>query len=203
MKNEKFDLKKNEIKAAGIKSFAAYGYSKTTLEDIANVLGMKKNSLYYYFENKESLFRELLEDEIREHMNCINNIVAENLSADKAILKVIKNQSKFIRESTKKYTIKLTAFIEINKVIKNEFSDLQKNEEKALEVLLSNGYKKGIFIKHNSKIVAQDIVALVHSIFRSHFFLSDAEFVHEVNFDNILSTTERMIKYIINGIKAK
>ena len=45
---KKFQDKKEQIKKAGIKSFAAYGYNKTTLEDIAGILGMKKNSLYYY-----------------------------------------------------------------------------------------------------------------------------------------------------------
>lgn len=203
MKNEKFDKKKEDIKAAGIKSFAAYGYSKTTLEDIANMLGMKKNSLYYYFESKEALFRELLEDEINNHVEDMKIIISQNLPANKTILKIIKNQSKFIREQTQKYTIKLSAFIELNKVIKSEFSDLQKNEIKYLESILRQGYKDGLFVKHNSKTVAEDIQLLVHAIFRSHYTAAEVEFVHEINFDNIFSMIERLIEYILNGIIVK
>jgi AcrR family transcriptional regulator len=203
IKNEKFDKKKECIKTAGMKSFTAYGYSKTTLEDIANMLGMKKNSLYYYFESKDALVRELLEDEIKVHINNLNNIISSKLPADKTILKVIKYQSEYIREFTQKYTIKLSAFIELNKVIKHEFSDLEKNERKALESILRKGVIEGIFIEHDSKILAQDIESLVHAVFRSHFTDSKAEFVNDVDFDLIFSMIERLIKYIVNGIKVK
>jgi AcrR family transcriptional regulator len=61
---EKFNKKKELIKEAGRKMFATYGYHKTTLDDIAGLMKLKKNSLYYYFPNKESLFHELIQDEI-------------------------------------------------------------------------------------------------------------------------------------------
>lgn len=201
MKNEKFDKKKDEIKTAGIKSFAAYGYTKTTLEDIANMLGMKKNSLYYYFESKEALFRELIEDEIKEHVEYLDNIILENLPADEKILKVISSLSAFIQERTLRYTVKLSAFIELSKVIKNEFKDLQNNECKVIESILKEGIQSGIFVKHDTTVLARDIEYLVPAIFRSNYTDSNAEFVHEVDFKNISSMVERLINYIINGIK--
>ncbi|MBU0475410.1 MAG: TetR/AcrR family transcriptional regulator, partial [Bacteroidetes bacterium] len=201
MKINKFDKKRDEIKAAGIKSFAAYGYSKTTLEDIANMLGMKKNSLYYYFESKEALFRELIEEEIKDHIQYLDKIILENLPADQKILKVIKSLALFIRERTLSYTVKLSAFIELSKVIKNEFQDLQNNECKVIEAILIEGVESGLFIKHDTKIVAKDIEYLVPAIFRSHYTDSNAEFVHEVDFENISLMVERLINYIINGIK--
>jgi TetR/AcrR family transcriptional regulator len=44
------------ILAAAHRRFAHYGYSKTTMDEIAGDLGMGKASLYYYFPTKESLF---------------------------------------------------------------------------------------------------------------------------------------------------
>lgn len=201
MKNEKFDKKRDQIKTAGIKSFAAYGYTKTTLEDIANMLGMKKNSLYYYFENKEALFRELIEDEIKDHIKHLDEIIAKNLPADEKLLEVVSSLSLFIRERTLKYTVKLGAFIELNRVIKNEFKDLHDNECKIIESILREGIESGIFIKHDTKILAKDIEYLAPAIFRSHYTDSYAEFVHEVDFNSISSMIERLIMYIINGIK--
>lgn len=203
MKNEKFDKKKEEIKAAGIKSFAAYGYAKTTLEDIASMMGMKKNSLYYYFESKEALLRELVESEINAHFVFLQNIISEKLPADKKILKVIKSLALFIRERTLSYTVKLSAFIELSKVIKNEFKDLQNTEFKVIEAILIEGVESGLFIKHDTKTVAKDIEYLVPAIFRSQYTDSNAEFVHEVDFENISLMVERLINYIINGIKVK
>jgi AcrR family transcriptional regulator len=203
MKNEKFDKKKEEIKAASIKSFAAYGYSKTTLEDIASMLGMKKNSLYYYFESKEALFRELVESEINEHFVFLKEIISEQLPADEKIIKIITSLSEFIRQRTLKYALKLSAYIEISKVIKNEFHDLQKNECQIIQTILKEGIESNLFKPHDTMLIARDIGYLVPAIFRSYYTDSDAEFVHEVDFEIISSLVTRLINYIIDGIKIK
>ncbi len=203
MKKDKFDKKKNEIKAAGIKSFTAYGYSKTTLEDIASMLGMKKNSLYYYYDSKEALFRELIEDEISEHLEILNKITATDLPSDKKIIQIISTLSEFIWQRTLKYTIKLSAYIELTKVIKTEFQDFKENECNLIESLLSEGVEEGLFIQHNSKLLARDISNLVHAIFRSHYADSEVEFVHEINFNDIILLIKRLINYLIDGIKVK
>ena len=41
---------------AAIKMFSKYGYRKTTLEDIGDVLGMTKGNLYLYAKNKRDLY---------------------------------------------------------------------------------------------------------------------------------------------------
>ncbi|MFW6157543.1 MAG: TetR/AcrR family transcriptional regulator, partial [Balneolaceae bacterium] len=49
--------KKESILRAGRQAVARYGYQKTTLSDIATLCSISKTSIYYYFENKEDLFR--------------------------------------------------------------------------------------------------------------------------------------------------
>jgi len=58
--------KKTEIIEAAKKAFRQYGVYKTTLDDIGAKCGMRKNSLYYYFKNKEDLFREVIKSEFHE-----------------------------------------------------------------------------------------------------------------------------------------
>ncbi len=201
MSNKKFDKRKEEIKAAGIKSFTAFGYYKTTLDDIAGMLGMKKNSLYYYFENKEALFRELVEDEISAHIEFIEDVVSKKIPADEKLVTIITGLIEFIRERTLKYTVKLSTYLEIHKVIKKEFGEFQRNESKAIESILKEGIKTGIFIEHDTEALAADIQYLVPALFRSYYTDSDAEFVHEIDFEYISSMIKRLINYLINGIK--
>jgi AcrR family transcriptional regulator len=59
--------KKAEILEAAQRCFARYGYDKTTMDDIGELVGMNKVSLYYYFENKETLFKEALGNEARRY----------------------------------------------------------------------------------------------------------------------------------------
>ena len=52
------DRKQNEIFDAALKLFALYGYKKTTVEDVAEKVGMTKSNLYFYVKNKRDLYEK-------------------------------------------------------------------------------------------------------------------------------------------------
>lgn len=63
------DIKKEKILEASYQRFLHYGYSKTTMNEIAGDLSMSKALLYYYFPDKSQLYvavmRKLADDFIR------------------------------------------------------------------------------------------------------------------------------------------
>ena len=50
------DIKKEKILEAAYQQFLHYGYSKTTMNEIAGALSMSKALLYYYFPDKSQLY---------------------------------------------------------------------------------------------------------------------------------------------------
>ncbi|HTD98830.1 MAG TPA: TetR/AcrR family transcriptional regulator [Mucilaginibacter sp.] len=50
------DIKKEKILDAAYEQFLHYGYSKTTMNEIAGALSMSKALLYYYFPDKSELY---------------------------------------------------------------------------------------------------------------------------------------------------
>jgi len=52
---------KNNILDKAKKLFAKKGYEATSMSEVAKAANIEKSSLYYFFENKESLFIEILE----------------------------------------------------------------------------------------------------------------------------------------------
>lgn len=58
------DVRKKILEAAS-EAFSAYGYDKTTVEDIAKMAGKAKTTVYYYFEGKAEIFSAALEEEVR------------------------------------------------------------------------------------------------------------------------------------------
>ncbi len=54
---------KEKIMEAAVELFERYGYEKTTLEDIAGRIGKTKTSVYYYFDGKQDILREVLSRE--------------------------------------------------------------------------------------------------------------------------------------------
>ncbi|MBO0947993.1 TetR/AcrR family transcriptional regulator [Fibrella forsythiae] len=73
--------------------FNHYGVKTVRLDDIAHQLGISKKTLYQYFENKEDLVRQMLEDQLSEslqeageiHATATNAIVGALLIWDRLI----------------------------------------------------------------------------------------------------------------------
>ncbi len=53
--------RKDQIIEAAIKAFAKYGYEKTSIANICDLIGIARGTLYQYFKNKHRLFYELVE----------------------------------------------------------------------------------------------------------------------------------------------
>ena len=56
----KGDERKKQILDAALKAFAEYGYERTSIAVICEKAGIARPTLYQYFKDKRSLFRELL-----------------------------------------------------------------------------------------------------------------------------------------------
>lgn len=68
----KDDIIKAEIIRNAANLFKKWGYTKTTIEDIARASGKGKSSLYYYYKDKEEIFVEVVTEEINSILSLIN-----------------------------------------------------------------------------------------------------------------------------------
>jgi AcrR family transcriptional regulator len=66
MTEEEKRERREMILEAAKKRFQRFGYSKTTMDEIAGDAGISKGTIYLYFENKEDIFNELLASEALE-----------------------------------------------------------------------------------------------------------------------------------------
>lgn len=58
----------SEVLETAVRLFSEKGYAATSVQDVADALGMLKGSLYYYIDTKETLLRRIFEnshDEVR------------------------------------------------------------------------------------------------------------------------------------------
>jgi len=66
MTEEEKAERREMILEAARKRFQRFGYSKTTMDEIAGDAGISKGTIYLYFESKEDIFNELLAGEARD-----------------------------------------------------------------------------------------------------------------------------------------
>ena len=60
MEQKKSTLKRNQLLSAALDVFSVYGFSGASLDEIAQLANMHKSNIFYYYENKESLYVEVL-----------------------------------------------------------------------------------------------------------------------------------------------
>jgi len=78
--NEVQDVKKEKILEAAHRLFLHYGYSKTTMNEIAGELSMSKALLYYYFPDKSQLYIAVMRRVAEEYLKSLTG--KENAFAD-------------------------------------------------------------------------------------------------------------------------
>lgn len=165
---KKKDLLKQKIGEAAMECFQKYGLEKTTLDDIAKVVGLNKASLYYYYKNKEDIFVEYA---LSEGEKFILDLQQKTLTK-----KSLEAQIWYYLDSRFRYYINALDFGKIapqtlNKILPRFFElydDFRKKEQIFLASLLKKGMEDGLIEKGNAGKIASLLMdisdALKHSV---------------------------------------
>jgi len=157
MKRSQNNVREVIINAArGI--FSRFGFKKTTMDEIAQAAYKAKSSIYHYFENKEEIFKSVVEKEgavlKEEIMNAINR---ENTPQKKLRTYVL----------TRMYI--LNRLVNFHQVIKEEYVEYYsfieklrekhyKDEIRMIEKILKEGREGDVFLIKNIEFTAQAIL---------------------------------------------
>ena len=78
-----------EMLAAAAKVFAQRGYHGASTQDIADVLGIRQASLYYYFASKEAALEAVCADGIEDYENRAREILRSRQSAADKVARLV------------------------------------------------------------------------------------------------------------------
>lgn len=92
--------RRNQILAIAAKSFAAGGYSATTVRDISEEAGILSGSLYHHFSSKEAIAMEVLRSFLEGLITEYEKILAADLSTEETINKLVQVSFRAITEQT-------------------------------------------------------------------------------------------------------
>jgi TetR/AcrR family transcriptional regulator len=143
------DQKAEYIIGIAQKKFGLYGYEKTTMREVAEEIGKSKGLLYYYFPDKESLYKAVLE---REQAEFIKNLSAEieglNDPAD-CLRKYVSIRLSYFRTLVNIGRLRIKAYIELKPVIAESMKAFSEEENSVVRGIFEKGTDKGIFIIEN------------------------------------------------------
>ena len=142
----KKEAKTEEIYRVALKTFAEYGFRKTTIEDIAAALGVANSTLYLYAENKKELYLKAVEWGFGVWQSRVKAAVAE---AEGPILKleVISHKAYEYLAEDKPLRKILEKDPELFPFFpsKDPFSDINRESVSMLKEILTEGVSSGLF----------------------------------------------------------
>lgn len=195
------DRKKDIILDVTKKLIVQYGYAKTTLDDIAGALGMKKSSLYYYYKNKEDIIYEVMMREKSLYLKCIK----EALEIEGSTLDKMTNyewaKENYFKKSFTPFDLTINQVCEIKRDIQELLKDIECEEKKLIAKVLKDGIENNELKKLNKNQVAEIIINISEAIRIKEFYNSETQRMKESDFDKVLKQTEEIINLIFNGIK--
>jgi AcrR family transcriptional regulator len=93
---EQQDIKREKILEASYQRFLHYGYSKTTMNEIAGDLSMSKALLYYYFPDKSELYMAVMRKLANDYLELLEGSAGQFSNLRDAFLFQVNTHHNFI-----------------------------------------------------------------------------------------------------------
>ena len=185
-----------EILGAAQKCFARYGFAKTTMEDIAQAVGMKAGSLYHYYDGKETIFRDVISYEADQMLYWLQQVVAKQKSVGQKVLNYMSGRLEYFRKVTNLLDVSIKVLVEVRPLLDKIYKDVMKREIAFLSEIIQRGINEGQIRSCDSTRVADGILAVSESLKFKGIHNSSGASTADVDF----AATDRDVNYIVRLI---
>ncbi len=173
------------LKQAGL-LIAQYGYSKTTINDIARACGKTKTFLYHYFPNKESILNEVIDRQIDTlFLKLVDSVNHKQDPRDKIRIYVL-TRITLIKQIATFYISFREDYITSHSIVEKVRYKYDIREIGIIASILEQGKKSGVFNIDEPKTVAQAFVIALKG-FEYIWATSNSDDFSDNKIDNMLN----------------
>ncbi|MEK4297205.1 TetR family transcriptional regulator [Paenibacillus odorifer] len=162
-------MKSKEIKDIALKCFTTHGYEGASLSQIAEQVGMKKQSLYAHFKGKDDLFLQVLQDaketEISSKLQYLSKVGTQNPKTDLlGYLQLVIDM--FQKNEQLKFWLRISFFPppHLAKAIDEEVIDTEKKIQPVLESKFQAWIDAKVIMEDAASIPTLAFLGVVDSI---------------------------------------
>jgi TetR/AcrR family transcriptional repressor of mexJK operon len=131
-----------------------YGYAKTTMKEIADDISMSKAALYYYFPDKDGIFKAVIEKEQKEFTTQVENKIAVLSNPEEMLKAYIEERMRYFKEFMNLSKFRSTEHEQVKPLLKELFVQFRNQELMLLVKILKIGRNSGLFHLNNEELYA-------------------------------------------------
>ncbi len=178
------DVKESIIIAAS-QMFAKYGYTKTTMNDIANAAKKAKSSLYHYFPGKENVFEAILDKEFCILRNELNKAISGVDTPQKKLRAFFLTRMDVLQKLGNFYTAVKDEYLDHYGFIEKLRKKYDDEEISVIKKILALGIEHDIFAIKDLEIAAFSIFITVKALEQS-WILENTPEQNKKNLEHIM-----------------
>ncbi|GGG03232.1 TetR/AcrR family transcriptional regulator [Pontibacter amylolyticus] len=157
---ERDELVKKEVLDEAQRLFRHFGWSKTTMEDIAKAAGKGKSTLYYYYKSKDEIFDAVVSREMDEVFRTLQEEVGKMQTAEDKLRTLCLTRFDILKKRANLYSV-IKGDIEANIP---RLRDLHRRYELREISLVRNILRFGLERKEFAQYAAEDIDAIAFAM---------------------------------------
>jgi len=177
--------------------FTAYGYKKTTMEDIAKACHKSKGLIYHHYKSKEEIFRINLNNDVNQLLFDLKEKADSQISVKNKFNYFFTTTNAWINDKTNIYNkivIEIFSYID---VIKDDIENFHSKIINILKIILNEGIAKNNFTLDNIELTAESILQMIIGF-------SYIPFIQELSFNiNNKADINKFINIIYYGLEKR
>jgi AcrR family transcriptional regulator len=183
--------------------FGLYGVEKTSMQEIADDLKLSKAFLYYYFPDKERLYKAVVEKEQDEFLARISEKILNIQEPELLLREYASTRLSYFRMLLNISRLRLEAYSDLKPVFKETISLFKEKEKEIIVRIFEKGISKGIFSIKDTDRTASLFLDLLKGLRISVVTDKKMLFIEQEEYDRLLEKTIAFTEIFINGVKIK
>lgn len=185
------------------KRFGLFGIEKTSMQDIADDLKLSKASLYYYFPDKESLYKAVIEKEQNEFIKEITEKVLSINEPDSLLREYVTTRLSYFRTLLNLGRLRLEAYSDLKPVFRETMIQFKEKEKGIILKIFNDGINKEVFFIQDVDKTASLFLDLLKGLRISVVNDKKTLFIEDEEYDKLLYNTVAFTDIFIKGLSIK
>jgi AcrR family transcriptional regulator len=188
---------------ASQRRFGRYGIEKTSMREIADDLKLSKASLYYYFPDKESLYKAVVEKEQDEFIKKISERILSIKEPEQLLLEYSIKRLSYFRTLLNLSRLRLEAFTGLKPGFRDTIQMFKEKEKEIIKRIFEKGIRTGTFFIEDTDQTAALFLDLLKGIRITLVNEKETLFIEQEEYDLLLEKTLAFTNVFIKGLKYK
>jgi AcrR family transcriptional regulator len=185
------------------KRFGLFGIEKTSMQEIADDLKLSKASLYYYFPDKASLYKAVIEKEQNEFIKKITEKVLSINEPDMLLREYVNARLSYFHSLLNLSRLRLEAYSDLKPVFRETMILFKEKEKEIIIKIFNDGIRKGIFFIEETDKTASLFLDLLKGLRISVVNDKKTLFIEQEEYDKLLNNTVAFTEIFIKGLSVK